>query len=538
MLRVNYFWLKSSPNDPGSSPSFADRLTGIGAGPVILSILFVFLYVLADRSGLDFRHNPWGSNKVIDIELLKDDPAASIWRFHARPPLYNTMLAILLKIDAVLPVDIGHMHRLIYFCMGWCSVLLVYGAFKRLTGSARWGTVFGACTALNPMLYRLCYIAASTLFVHFAFCLVLYLSVRFARSRSLRDYLMLGFSFLLLSWTRAAYHPLFCFAYLGGLTGLLWWIYRPGWNRVEWAVRTAVIATLVLAWPVKNAIQFGMFSNSSWVGYNFARNTPVRMEFEQRLGDAAALRTMGEGLHPVLSEPVKSEASGGRRNWNHIWFPRTSGEFQKESMEWRKQHGSMYRKWALCQYFMTTPACFYQVYRGVDSLEQMLEPGLLHWFVRTYENLLFADLRPGVDSLLFDEDFIRVNVPDPSGNAVSRVLTVDQFVGLMASMSGCAVHPIQVTVYGLIFLPLLVLAAGAYLLVRIRRLDDLDAIAAMGLFTLLWVFLTTLVSDGIEGARMRYGTAGVNLVLLWYVGFRVFNSLRPGVRHKAKQEPS
>jgi hypothetical protein len=532
MLRVRYFWLTSTSDDPGAPPSFADRLKKIGWGPVVLTVLFVCLYILADRSGLDFRYNPWASNKVIDIELLKDDAAASIWRFHARSPLYNTMLALLLKADALLPLPIHHMHQFIYFCMAWCSLLLVYGAFRRLTKLAGWGTFFGVCTALNPMLYRLCFIPASTLFVHVAFCLVLYMSVRFALSRSLRDYLWFGISLFFLSWTRAAYHPLFCFAYLGGLTGMLWWIYRPGWNRIELILRTGVIVFLVLAWPVKNSVHFGMFSNSSWVGYNFARNTPVRREFEQRLGDVAALQKMGEGLHPVLSHAVKSEAAGGSRNWNHIWFPRTSAEFQKKSMEWRRQNGEMYRKWAICQYFMTTPACFYQVYSSPPLLQDMVSPGLFRSFVRAYERVLFPDLRPGVDSMLFGDAYIQQDLMDQDGNKVTRALTVDQFVNLMASVSGCAVRPLRVSLYGLVVLPGLVLAASLFLLVRIRRPDELDAVAATVLFTIFWVLLTTLVSDGIEGARMRYGTAGVNLVLFWYVGYRACSLMRRWVRRQ------
>ncbi len=498
----------------------------MGFGPLILSIAFIVLYTLFGLSGLEFRYNPWASNKVIDVVLLKSDAVASIWQLHARPPLYNTLLALLLKLDELVPIEIQHMHRFTYFCVAWWSVLLVYGSFRRLSGSACWGAVFGLCAVLNPMLYRLCYIAASTLFVHVAFCLVLYMTVRFAQSRSLRDYLWLGLSLFFLSWTRAVYHPVFCLAYLGGFTGMIWWSYRPGWNRVEWVVRSGVITALILAWPVKNAVQFGMFSNSSWVGYNFARNTPVRMEFERELHDDATLADMGAGLHPVLSAPAKSEAAGGRRNWNHVWFPMTSGDFQKRSMEWRKRHPEMYRKWALCQYFMTTTACFYQVYSTVDSLEHMLRPGLFQWYVRVYERVFFHDLRPSVDAWLFGDEFIRLNLSDSEGSQATRVLSVAQFVDLMASISGCDIRPLQVTVYGLIVLPVLLLVSGALLLTRIHRLDKLDAVAAAGLFTLFWVLLTTLVSDGIEGARMRYGTATLNLVLIWYVGFRIYGVSR------------
>ena len=43
----------------------------MGFGPLILSIAFIVLYTLFGLSGLEFRYNPWASNKVIDVVLLK-----------------------------------------------------------------------------------------------------------------------------------------------------------------------------------------------------------------------------------------------------------------------------------------------------------------------------------------------------------------------------------------------------------------------------------------------------------------------------------
>jgi hypothetical protein len=534
-MRVNLFWLKTSANDPTAAPTVVGRLKKIGIGPLFLSLLFVFLYLLADRSGLDFPYPPWRSDKILDVELLMEDPVVSIWHFHARPPLYNTMLAVLLRVDKLLPISIQHMHQFLYFLFAWCSVLLMYGAFRRMTGSARWGTLFAVCSALNPMLYRLCFHPGSTLLVHVAFSLVLYMTVRFSRSRSLRDYLWLGASVFLLSWTRAAYHPLFCFLYLGGLTGILWWTYRPEWNRVELIVRTCVIAALVLVWPVKNALLFGVFTNSTWLGYNFARNTPVRLEFHQRMADIAVFQEMGEGLHPSLSQVVKSEAAGGTRNWNHIWFPRTSSEFQKKSMEVRRQNKSMYFKWALCQYFMTTPSCFYQAYDGVPQLYDMLDPGFYRWFVHSYERVLFPDLRPAVGPLFFGEVFMRLKVGERTDNVTERTFTVDEFVDVMGTLSGTYLLPLRTTAYGVLVLPSFLLVTAVFLMIRIRRLDELDGIAAVGVFTLLWVLFTTVVSDGIEGSRMRYGTTGINLVLLWYIGLRISGLLQNRKRSLAFQ---
>lgn len=493
--------------------------------------LFAVTSFVAKYLGLEFKFAPSKPWWLLDPALLREDAIASLFLLHAQPPFMNVLTSLLLKVEAIPGLNVGTLASGIYWLFSLAALFFFYEGLKFLTQSKPLATVLTCVHALNPAVYLFTQSYNHTNPAHLMISVVFYGTARISSTGSHRDLAWAGTGLLLLSWVRPQYHPIFCCLYLVLLAGLVFWVRRPPWTVKHVILIVACFCSMICLWPLKNFARFGAFTNSTWIGYNFARNTPVRYQFEAGFNDVENLRKLSDGLHPVLSQLVKSEGGGQDRNWNHIWFVESSGVLAGDSIRFRSSNKAMYLKWAFCQYSMATRPGFYQVYSIPPLLEERLKKGFYAAFVRSYDRLLFGDLKPLLEYCGFGKEYETITLRSGDGTLHEKMCSFDEFVTLMANLSGCSIRPVRFSLYGFILLPGFFVLIPVLIVVRWKKMHPADVVAALCWVLVAWVLGTTCFSDGIEGARIRFACSSFNLVFLYYVVSRILSMKRFQPRH-------
>jgi hypothetical protein len=351
--------------DPVATPVEAGRRQrprGLDARPgvpvVVLVVAYALSRVAAALAGVRYddsviRGTPltdmW---QLLDVRLLKDDLITSVWHLNSQPPLFNLYCGMLLKLPggARRPVEVA-----CSLVLGLTMVLCAYLVLVELR-VPRWAalavTLVYVVASPAYLLYEnwLNYAYPTAAFGTLAaWCLVRYL--RTSRARFGVGFFGAYAVIVLLDSTYQVEWFL-----LAGVVVLV--VLRHRWRAV--LAVAAVPVVLVATWTVKDYVQFGTTTTSSWLGMNLARSVLYRAP----AGQIAALQRQGR-MNAVASVPpfagprvyspryVRAAAdpvpavgelykSDGATNFNNPLYIAVSSLYLHDDLAWIRAHPHEY----------------------------------------------------------------------------------------------------------------------------------------------------------------------------------------------------
>lgn len=255
---------------------------------------------------------------LLDESQLEASPLSSLWYLHTQPPLFNALVAGLAQlpwpISASLTWVLGAAH---------VGTAIVTFDIVRWFGLGRAVAAVGTVVVIgNPNLMSTAFLASSELIVAFLVTLSFWCLIRHLDRPTTRSLLALSGALTAVALTRSAFHPIWVIVMLALVIAS-----RPFPSKRQVAAAVALPLVLIGAIALKNQVNVGTFSVSSWSGFNLQRGVVAAMTPEQvrsafsdeqqlalaqtpawlpldqypPLGDACVPRH----THPVLTEPFK-----------------------------------------------------------------------------------------------------------------------------------------------------------------------------------------------------------------------------------------
>ncbi len=241
-----------------SFPAPAGRVHASDLGTLLA--VFIASRAWAWHQGVTFdAHGLEWYFQFLPTDLLRGDLLRSIYYMHIQPPLFNLFLGAVLKFG---PADCRAVLTPIYWLFGLSMIVALYALMRRL----------GVRRPVGLGLTILFAVAPSTiLFEHYLFYTYPVTALLLLSAYALNSYARHGrwvagvgvFSLLaVVALTRSMFH-------LGWLVAIVlaMIVVLPQYRR-----RTLIAACLpllaVVAWYLKNALIFGTFSASTWLGFS------------------------------------------------------------------------------------------------------------------------------------------------------------------------------------------------------------------------------------------------------------------------------
>ncbi len=347
-----------SPTDAATSA----RPRGLDARPGVPVAILVAAYALSRIVGAVagvryddsvIRGTPltdmW---QLLDVRLLKDDLITSVWHLNSQPPLFNLYCGFLLKVPsgARRPIEVACV-----LALGLAMVVCAYLVMVELR-VPRWAAlaVTLVCVVASPayLLYEnwLNYAYPTAAFGTLAaWCLI-----RFLRTTRAR----FGFGFF------AAYAAVVLvdstyqveWFLLAGAIVLV--ALRHRWRTV---LAVAAVPVIVLAtWTVKDYVQFGTTTTSSWLGMNLARSILYRapagqiaeLQHQGRMNAVASIppfagpRVYSPKYVRAVANPIAAVGrltkSDGATNFNNPLYIAVSSMYLHDDLVWIRAHPHEY----------------------------------------------------------------------------------------------------------------------------------------------------------------------------------------------------
>jgi len=213
---------------------------------------------------------PLWFHQFLSPDLLLNHFGESIVYLHAQPPLLNFLLGLSLKACAATGLPVIVFTWGLHVLMG---AVMVWGYARLVTKFLGWGARAWICMGLlvlNPVFYTTIDQFFYTLHEGFYLTLAAVFLVAYFERRRALDFGLVILCLLALTYTRALFH----FVFVGAILGAIALLPSPaGARRAGPVLKTrlalwAMAVIVLLAWPIKNFIQFGVFGTSSWQGFN------------------------------------------------------------------------------------------------------------------------------------------------------------------------------------------------------------------------------------------------------------------------------
>jgi hypothetical protein len=357
----------------GRSGSVSDLAA---AGFVIVTFAVSRSLFLLAGGVFDATPLPWFC-QFLDVGLLRDRLLESLVYLHAQPPLFNLYLGLVLKVAGGAEAQLFHVLQT---AAGLALALFLLAFLRGLGASPAWAALTSALFVASPpsILYEswLFYeLPVALLLLVAAFCLNRYLEVMAT------GWGVLFFTAIAaVTWTRSLFHVAW---FVIVVAALALETRRPG------PVLRAASAPLALSLGLcaKNALLFGFFGTSSWLGMNISRGTTFALPAQERetmilRGELSFLaRHSTSPAFPQLGELPEREASprtgipaldqttrtGGESNYNHSAWIGISRGYQHDALAVLVRHpetlGLSFGE-ALILYFR--PSCDYPLFLPVN----------------------------------------------------------------------------------------------------------------------------------------------------------------------------
>lgn len=322
---------------------WAVLIAGYGLSRIMASVAF----------GVEFDDNPliwfW---QYLDPRLLREDALRSLFYLHAQPPLWNLYLAGVTKAcgDASAACFTAS-----FLGSGLVLHLGLFGLMRRLGVDRRIALGSALLFAFSPasILYE------NWLFYTQPIAALLVLAALFAArvvARAGRPLDLILFATLCAAvvLTRSLFH----LVWLAFALGLVAWPLRTAWPRVvTWVVLPVLLSVGLYA---KNAVVFGSFSSSSWMGMSLARLAiePLPLAERKELVDSGRIGAVSlvkpfspvdaypTGLlvgarddHPALTERLKSTSAV---NFNHGAYPAIARAYLRDARTLIRERPDVY----------------------------------------------------------------------------------------------------------------------------------------------------------------------------------------------------
>ena len=226
------------------------------------------------RPLLYFRPLDGSFFEVVDPPLLANHLCQSLFYLHAEPPGFNLFLGLVLKL---FPGRDSEAFSLLYAVMGLVISISLYCLMADLAVSTFISTTLTLLFILSP---------ASILFEEFLYntypamtvlCIAAVCLQRFLRSGSR----VAGIGFLISLDVVVLIHSTFQIVWMIVPLAAIYWFQRERFRTIKWVSLGAVCLILLL--QLKNAILFGAFTTSSWLGLHLASTTTMQIDPWDRL---------------------------------------------------------------------------------------------------------------------------------------------------------------------------------------------------------------------------------------------------------------
>jgi hypothetical protein len=477
---------QSSGSGP-ARPAGNARVLGVLL-PVACFAAFTWVSVGFGLYGMEI---PWRYFQLLDRAALTEAPGTALLLLHSQPPLLNSLLAGVLALSGWTGWGPEVWAGLVFVALGSAGAVLLFCTATDLF-SSRWLalaivllTLFDPAALLFHRLFFYSYIL-QVLLLSLAF-----LSVRLAASGRLTLLLptvaVLGATVN----TSALFHPLWAvltFVLLVAVTLVLHpGSAIPGARSVAGA--GALLALLLLAWPLKNQLLFGHFTFSSWSSYNLARRTGEEcLALSRYLQFGLVPRVARDDVaafgerHPDLDLRVISSIAktDGSRNWNHLVFLDSCGALGRRALGWRLAHPGRWLREAAANFLRWARPSYVDPYS--DTLPAVGNAAFTA-YCSWHRRLLHPDLRRLV-------------------GGTTAALPISPFT---------------------LLLPVVMVLSLPLLAHELRRRRPTGALLVVWL-TVAWVLLVPCLTDGAEGNRMRFAVSPLVLLLGWYVVRRLYDA--------------
>ncbi|MBE7169808.1 MAG: hypothetical protein INR73_04420 [Williamsia sp.] len=354
---------------------------------------FVLSRLLVAGSGVLFQYEPlftyW---QYLDINCLRHEALKSVWYMHGQPPLFNLVVAAVLKGSG--PYD-RPVFQLIWMGISLCNALLILRLLKSRLGGGWLPLAAALWYALGPATILFENELFYTSFASLLLLLALFYLNRFEQRGHVTQLPGFFFFLVLLCLTRATFHLL----WLIGVCGALGVVYNRK-RLFKWVVGLG-LASLLLAgsWYLKNAILFGTFSVSSWTGINFSRIVFHDVSIRDSSSIAAIhpfypvsyykryispdFQQQYEGKDdPVLLHEMKNDSA---INMNHVGYVQVSRAYMKAGFGYISHHPAGYLKNTATSFviFFTPASSYFQVAENCRKLswyDALYSFNLSHFF--------------------------------------------------------------------------------------------------------------------------------------------------------------
>lgn len=284
-------------------------------------------------------------NQLLDINLLRTDLWSSLWQLHATPPLYNLFVAAVLNAapEPLWPL----LFQSVYFVLALGIVLLSYRILIFLRVPQHWALISGIVIALNPVLFRFEIIPFYTIPLAFLILLSVFLLTKFIETNR-QQYLLLFLAVpLVILLFRNFFHVLvFYIPIIVGACVLAYTTQKSAFKNI--LVASLIFLAIGLAPNIKNYVEYGVFSSSTWQGMQlFSMTYFVPKEDIKELVEEGAVTPLAllprfqnadiyyeyyqEPLrsgNPVLNAMYKSTEGrdGNFNNWIYVQTAKEYGE--------------------------------------------------------------------------------------------------------------------------------------------------------------------------------------------------------------------
>ena len=333
-------------------PALAGRVTRRVArlrslDPVIVALVAAYIASRAAvrLAGVGYDASPlyyyW---QYLDPALLRNDLARSLWWLHAQPPVFNTYLGAVLHLPARLW---SGAFQVVAYGVGLAALIGLDRLLEQVGLSRRTAAIVAFVVLSTPsaivyeqLLFYPHFVAAGLVV---GFALVGRYVQRGSRAAGAAGFGVLGLVML----TRSSYHVVWLIAIAAIIASGLG---RARWREVALCTLLPVIAGT--GWMVKNQLQFGTFSTSSWVGINAARVTVAQADRKDLANMVARREVSLYALIPPFSPPGRypplpldrripaldetTKFGSTAPNFNQAVYPRVSRQYLRDAIRYTR----------------------------------------------------------------------------------------------------------------------------------------------------------------------------------------------------------
>ena len=238
-------------------------------GRLVPVVAVVAAWITLDLAGRGVQRRELAfSWQLVDLDVLGNDIAGSLWHLHTQPPLHNLLVGLVLA--GPLPVD-GTLFVL-YGATLVASALLLHDTLVRLGTGPIVAGVVAAFALIQPGLLDTIYLMSYEVPVATLLVGALWAVVRYMETPTMRWLLVIATILTLAALTRSLLHPVWVFMVLG-----VCWVAGRATKRQVLA-SAAIPVVLLGGWMAKNQLVYQTPTLSSWQGFNLQRGVVASME--------------------------------------------------------------------------------------------------------------------------------------------------------------------------------------------------------------------------------------------------------------------